>query len=114
MKPLLLVLLLAGLLAVAALTSGSGPQPAEAFPCALPEVVGDLWGDGDVDSADALWVLGRVAHTVLPEGGGGCSPHDIDCNANVNAVDALKILRYLAGMPYAQSEPCPDIGTTLP
>ena len=36
---------------------------------------------------------------------------DVDCDNNVTAADALKILRYLAGLPVVQNEPCPDIGT---
>lgn len=34
---------------------------------------------------------------------------DVDCNGDVNAVDALKILRQVAGLSVSQAEPCPDI-----
>jgi hypothetical protein len=61
-----------------------------------------------------MWILRRIAELPLPEGGDGCSSQDVDCNGARDAVDALKILRYVAGMPYAQHEPCPDIGTALP
>jgi len=36
---------------------------------------------------------------------------DVDCNGTVNAVDALKVLRHVAGLSVAQTEPCPDVGT---
>ncbi|HET9476398.1 MAG TPA: hypothetical protein VFP63_02795 [Dehalococcoidia bacterium] len=35
---------------------------------------------------------------------------DVDCNGQVTAVDALKILRQVAGLSVTQTEPCPDIG----
>ena len=38
---------------------------------------------------------------------------DVDCDNIVNAVDALKVLRFGASLNVAQSEPCPDIGTVL-
>jgi hypothetical protein len=38
---------------------------------------------------------------------------DVDCSGEVTSVDALKILRFVADLPYTQTEPppCPDIGT---
>ncbi len=38
---------------------------------------------------------------------------DVDCDGDVDAVDALKVLRYVAGLPVLQTEPCPDIGSTV-
>ncbi len=35
---------------------------------------------------------------------------DVDCDYDVDSVDALKILRYVAGLSVQQNEPCPDIG----
>jgi hypothetical protein len=43
------------------------------------------------------------------EGQAGLSG-DVDCSGGVNAVDALKLLRQVAGMPVAQTQPCPVIG----
>jgi len=34
---------------------------------------------------------------------------DVDCNGIVNSVDALKVLRFVAGLSVTQTEPCPDI-----
>lgn len=34
---------------------------------------------------------------------------DVDCNGIVNSVDALKVLRFVAGLSVNQTEPCPDI-----
>ena len=36
---------------------------------------------------------------------------DVDCSGAVNSIDGLKLLRHVAGLDVAQSEPCPDIGT---
>jgi hypothetical protein len=42
-----------------------------------------------------------------------CGAEDADCNGRFNAVDALKVLRYVAGLPYSQVEPCPNIGEVV-
>jgi hypothetical protein len=51
-----------------------------------------------------------------PEVGEGAPPvwGDVDCSGAVNSTDALKTLRYLAGLSVPQSEPCADIDTLLP
>ena len=38
---------------------------------------------------------------------------DVDCDGDVDAVDSLKVLRFVGGLPVGQTEPCPDIGTAL-
>jgi hypothetical protein len=35
---------------------------------------------------------------------------NVDCDGGVNAVDALKVLRYAASLAVTQSEPCLNIG----
>ncbi len=35
---------------------------------------------------------------------------DVDCTGEVNAVDALKVLRHSASLPVSQTEPCPNQG----
>ncbi|MEX0682313.1 MAG: hypothetical protein WD904_00325 [Dehalococcoidia bacterium] len=54
---------------------------------------------------------------VLPAGLGGESPAgkwgDVDCDAETNPIDSLKILRYDAGLDSGQDEPCPPIGAEL-
>jgi hypothetical protein len=52
-----------------------------------------------------------VIATVTYTGPPGRLMGDVDCDNNVTAADALKILRFLAGLPVVQNEPCPDIGT---
>jgi hypothetical protein len=86
----------------------------EASHCFVPLIMGDLNGSRGVTSTDALWILREKAGLFLPDNGVGCSPHDIDCNGLVSAVDALKILRHIASLEVNQVEPCPDIGTELP
>ncbi len=40
---------------------------------------------------------------------------NVDCSGFINSIDALKLLRAGAGLPYTQTEPCANIGTeTLP
>jgi hypothetical protein len=36
---------------------------------------------------------------------------DVDCDSDVDSVDALKLLRHVAGLSVSQNDPCPDIGT---
>jgi glutamyl endopeptidase len=36
---------------------------------------------------------------------------DVDCSGSVNSVDALRILRYVAGLPNTLPDNCPPIGT---
>jgi len=38
---------------------------------------------------------------------------DVDCDGDVDAVDALKILRHVVRLAVSQEEPCPDIGSTV-
>lgn len=39
---------------------------------------------------------------------------DVDCNGSVNAIDALKVLRYTINLSVAQAPGCPPIGTDGP
>ena len=87
---------------------------------------GDVDCDGDVDSVDALKVLRHVAGLPVSQTepcddiGAGLSRvsaageltliGDVDCDEDVDSVDALKILRHVASLPVAQTEPCRDIG----
>jgi hypothetical protein len=53
-----------------------------------------------------------VVSTVLPA---NVPPFgDVDCSNTVVATDALKVLRFVAGLTVAQSEPCLDISLPLP
>ena len=99
------VALAALMLGVTAGTTGSRAE----HPCAWPGVFGDANDDGTVTSADALITL-RAAVGLYVQS--ACGPHDVDCDHDGDSVDALKILRYAAGMAYSQVDPCPDIGTT--
>jgi hypothetical protein len=103
---------------VAWISSLEPPQRAEAGACVAPQIMGDLNGNRAVDGGDALWVLRKVADLPLPGGGTGCSPEDVDCLGQVSAVDALKVMRHVAGLPVLQIGPepddCQDIGTFLP
>jgi hypothetical protein len=88
-------------------------------------VSGPVMGDtgcstpiGTVNSVDALQVLRRNASL---EPYGACANNaeaDVDCSGSIGPVDALKILRHVAGLSVVQIGPepdaCPDIGTALP
>jgi hypothetical protein len=39
---------------------------------------------------------------------------DVDCSDAVDAVDALKVLRWKAGLSVSQTQPCPVIGAPYP
>lgn len=44
------------------------------------------------------------------------SPHiwgDVDCGGEVTPVDSLKLLRFDAGLPVAQEQGCPGMGTSV-
>lgn len=86
--------------------------------------------DPDVDAVDALTALQFVAAlpfqqepgcpqigaplpAALPAGESPDSFGDMDCDGDVDAVDALQILRFVAALPVAQDEPCTDIGDPL-
>lgn len=93
--------------------------PAAPGKCNLPLVMGDVLGrdtaepnpEIDIDSLDALFMLRKIAHLWTPGGGVVCSPMDIDCDGDVDPVDALQILRWIAGLPVHQDEGCLEIGT---
>jgi len=38
---------------------------------------------------------------------------DVDCDGQINSVDALKVLNYGAGLSYNQTEPCQNIGSEI-
>jgi hypothetical protein len=74
-------------------------------------------GDTAPNSLDNCPDLATI--NVLDSDGDGlgdlCDPPylsgDVDCSGAVNSIDALKLSRHVAGMPVAQTEPCPDVGT---
>lgn len=89
-----------------------------------------LWGDDDcnggVDAVDALKNLQEIAALPydqtapcfgLDEGVGaplglavGQLWGDVDCDGDVDSVDALAILRWIAGLDLTPVEPCPGMG----
>ena len=94
----------------------------------LPKVaMGDVDCDDDVDSVDALKALRHVASLsvaqtepcpdvgtalarVSDEGAAVETMGDVDCDGDVDSVDALKVLRHVASLSVAQTEPCRDLG----
>jgi len=110
-------------------TPGPTPVPTPTpTPVPVDELAqGDNDCDGDTDSVDALAGLRHlVALPVNQEPGcpalGGAVPAaapagdppdlfgDVDCDNDVDSVDALKILRNLVALAVSQTEPCADIG----
>ena len=75
---------------------------------------GDGVGDScdncpSVPSADQTDSDGDLAGDPCDAPGSG----NTDCNQTINAVDALKVLRFIAGLPVLQNEPCADIGASI-
>lgn len=93
---------------------------------AVAPAKGDVDCDGDVTAVDALKDLRFVAaldvsqtQPCTPIGGAvqALAAHpaasimgDMDCDADVSPVDALHILRFVAGLPNNLPEGCPAIG----
>jgi hypothetical protein len=99
---------------VAGVSSLAPSQRAEGGGCFLPLIMGDMTGSRLVSSGDALWVLRNNAGLLLPNAGHACFPEDVDCDGLRNAVDSLKILRFVVGLSAPQTEPCVDIGSEIP
>lgn len=104
-------LLAAFVIALVALAGmlGSGHETTRAMhPCGPSGIQGDANDDGEITSTDALLTLrasvGYYVHSA-------CEQYDVDCDHDIDSIDALKILRFLAGQGYSQVEPCLDIGT---
>jgi hypothetical protein len=38
---------------------------------------------------------------------------NVDCDGDLDAIDALKVLRYVAQLPVSQTQPCPLIGANV-
>lgn len=64
----------------------------------------------------ALLVAGVLAGTwgaaATPDATDSRASGDVDCNGQVDAVDALRVLRYVAGLPNSLPPGCPPIGPT--
>jgi len=117
---------------------GSDPLAADSSPEFLGDADScadgrDNDGDGSTDGADSGCpdpdgdtvpnlvdnCPGVKSVNVLDSDGDGrehaCDPPnpsgDVDCSGAVNPVDALKLLRHIAGLAVEQTQPCPDIGT---
>jgi CSLREA domain-containing protein len=95
-----------------------------------PELAqGDNDCDGDADSVDALKGLQHVAAIdfsqedgcpsvggALPAAPASDPPDifgDVDCDNDVDSVDQLKTLQFVAAIPFSQNEPCTNIGDPL-
>ncbi len=101
--------LLVGGISIVAISAAFLPIQATPVSAACLSVrpFGDVIG-GSVDASDAQYMLRDVVGLMLPLA--YCGPEDVDCNGRFDAVDALKVLRYVAGLPYSQVQPCPEIG----
>lgn len=130
-------ILAATMFAVVVLAGASAmPDRADAAGEPFQELWGDLNCSGEVQAIDALYPLHYVAGHVyyIPEGicwdtqmgmfpdtllqiegGPQAQWADVDCSGKITAVDALRVLRFVAGLPNTVPEECPEIGplTTL-
>ena len=74
-------------------------------------VNGLIFGADTVRSANEEPASGAVhSATGVPDQIKG----DIDCDGDVDAVDALKDLRHVAALGFVQTEPCTNVGTVIP
>jgi len=108
MRGLKLVVLAAMVTSTAALAR---PGHVAHAACVSPRPFGDVDSSFAVGPEDALLMLRDIVDLPLPTA--YCSAADVDCNGVINAVDSLKILRYAAGLPYNQIQPCPAIGQII-
>jgi hypothetical protein len=106
-NPATVVLLAVGVILLG-LSAGGARQSEAMHPCAPTGIQGDNNDDGAVTATDALLALRAAAGYYVHS---ACGPFDVDCDHDVDSVDALKILLYEAGLKYSQIEPCPDIAT---
>lgn len=90
---------------------------------------GDIHCDGSIDAVDALRLLGYIAKLPsTPECGPGGGPTpgavvewdegdlvwgDLDCDGDIDAVDALWILRAVVALPVPPFTSCPEIGAAI-
>jgi hypothetical protein len=119
-------------LIVAAVANGGGEDGLAHDAAASHEVQlpwGDVYCDESVNAIDALRLLRHIANFPhYPECGDVLGPQpdgtveidgvqrmwaDIDCDNEIDAVDALWILRSIVGLPVHQTEGCPSIGTLV-
>jgi hypothetical protein len=63
---------------------------------------------GDTNGTWDIFVAAAVESTAMRLLWG-----DVNCSGDVEAVDALQILRHTVRLPVLQQEPCPDIGVTV-
>ena len=84
---------------------------------------GDFTCDGIIDTADVQLLLRQIAYGAGWEGPEPCPNYghnvppiwgDPDCDGTTTVLDLLVMLKYLANLPYTQTEPCPDIGAAFP
>jgi Tol biopolymer transport system component len=80
-------------------------------------VPGDTNGEEDVfvhDRGELPTPTPTLEPTPTPTGGATLIQGNVDCSGgDPDAVDGLKELRHVAGLPVSQTEPCPDIGTNV-
>ena len=112
-------------------TDASGNTSEFSTPFSVVDLIqGDNDCDNDADSVDALKglqhvaaidfsqepdcpTLGSALPAALPAGAAPDLFGDVDCDDDVDSVDALKILRSVAAFSVTQNEPCTDIGDPL-
>jgi hypothetical protein len=117
-----------------ALSGGARPEPTDAGSNQFQERWGDLNCSGEIQSVDAryplMYIVGGFVYIpegicedamlfqetiVQIEGGPQVQWADVDCSGEITSIDALWLLREVAGFPAKDFPGCPVIGamTTL-
>ncbi|HUF52455.1 MAG TPA: matrixin family metalloprotease [Dehalococcoidia bacterium] len=89
-------------------TEGPTPTPQGATPTAASPVQGDVDCDNKVDSGDVLAILQMSA---VGKSAACGSNGDVNCSGQTSAVDALILVRYLAGLSDSVGG-CTPVGST--
>ena len=78
----------------------------------------NLSNGAHIDSNNMAYAPNAINGARIAVGSATCTDTfkkgDVDCNNLINSADALKVLRFAAGLSVNQAEPCTDVGSGTP